>query len=92
MCLACQCDLTGSTSAICDSLGGKCSCKTNVDGRKCNRCAPGTYGFGPEGCQGNVHIKRRYDKILWNDLKGAISKCLIITISLKQKKNNKKYS
>lgn len=47
----CECDPTGSTSAICDSLGGKCTCKTNVDGRKCNRCAPGTYGFGPEGCK-----------------------------------------
>lgn len=52
LCLACECDPTGSTSAICDSLGGKCSCKTNVVGRKCNRCAPGTYGFGPEGCKG----------------------------------------
>lgn len=48
---SCQCDPTGSTSAICDPLGGKCNCKTNVVGRKCNRCAPGTYGFGPEGCQ-----------------------------------------
>lgn len=51
MCLACQCDPTGSTSAICDSLGGQCPCKPNVVGRKCNRCAPGTYGFGPEGCK-----------------------------------------
>jgi len=54
VCLACQCDPTGSTSGICDPLGGKCNCKTNVVGRKCNRCAPGTYGFGPEGCQGKI--------------------------------------
>lgn len=50
--LACQCDPTGSISAICDSFGGQCSCKSNVVGRKCNRCAPGTYGFSPQGCQG----------------------------------------
>jgi len=56
LCLACECDPTGSTSAICDSLGGKCTCKPNVDGRKCNRCAPGTYGFGPEGCKGIFFI------------------------------------
>ncbi|XP_065338114.1 laminin subunit beta-1 isoform X2 [Cloeon dipterum] len=47
----CQCDPTGSTSSLCDSLGGQCNCKPNVVGRKCNRCAPGTFGFGPEGCK-----------------------------------------
>jgi laminin beta 1 len=47
----CGCDPTGSKSAICDPLGGQCSCKLNVVGRRCERCAPGTYGFGPQGCQ-----------------------------------------
>ncbi|XP_021960938.1 laminin subunit beta-1 isoform X2 [Folsomia candida] len=47
----CSCDPTGSTSAICDSLGGQCSCKLNVVGRTCDKCAAGTYGFGPEGCK-----------------------------------------
>ncbi|XP_073678938.1 laminin subunit beta-1 [Garra rufa] len=48
--LACQCDPQGSTSAECDKVGGQCHCKPNVIGRKCDQCAPGTYGFGPYGC------------------------------------------
>uniref|UniRef100_T1IRE1 Laminin subunit beta-1 n=1 Tax=Strigamia maritima TaxID=126957 RepID=T1IRE1_STRMM len=49
--LECNCDPTGSTSAICDNLGGQCSCKSHVVGRRCDRCAPGTYGFSPSGCR-----------------------------------------
>uniref|UniRef100_A0A8C1QPG7 Laminin, beta 2-like n=1 Tax=Cyprinus carpio TaxID=7962 RepID=A0A8C1QPG7_CYPCA len=48
--LACQCDPQGSLSAECDRVGGQCHCKPNVIGRKCDQCAPGTYGFGPHGC------------------------------------------
>lgn len=47
----CSCDSTGSSSALCDPLGGQCKCKPNVIGRRCNRCAPGFYGFGPDGCK-----------------------------------------
>ncbi|XP_033106488.1 laminin subunit beta-1-like [Anneissia japonica] len=46
----CACDPTGSTSNICAAVGGQCSCKPNVVGRTCDRCAPGTFGFGPNGC------------------------------------------
>ncbi|XP_056304742.1 laminin subunit beta-1 [Danio aesculapii] len=48
--LGCQCDPQGSLSAECDRVGGQCHCKPNVIGRKCDQCAPGTYGFGPYGC------------------------------------------
>ena len=44
----CSCDITGSVSTICQQLGGKCQCKPNVVGRRCDRCAPGFYGFGPQ--------------------------------------------
>uniref|UniRef100_A0A8C7EI73 Laminin subunit beta-1 n=1 Tax=Nothoprocta perdicaria TaxID=30464 RepID=A0A8C7EI73_NOTPE len=37
---ACQCD-----------PGGQCQCRPNVAGRQCDRCAPGTFGFGPAGCR-----------------------------------------
>ncbi|XP_060515754.1 laminin subunit beta-1 isoform X2 [Cylas formicarius] len=47
----CECDPTGSISKICDLFGGHCNCKPNVVGRKCNKCAQGTYDFGPEGCK-----------------------------------------
>lgn len=49
----CHCSPTGSESKICKQDGGSCKCKVNVVGRRCDRCAPGTYGFGPEGCKGN---------------------------------------
>ncbi|XP_063797170.1 laminin subunit beta-2-like isoform X2 [Pseudophryne corroboree] len=49
--LACNCDPQGSLSSECDPYGGQCQCKPNVYGRRCDRCAPGTYGFGPAGCK-----------------------------------------
>ncbi|XP_030624313.1 laminin subunit beta-2 [Chanos chanos] len=48
--LSCQCDPQGSLSAECEKVGGQCRCKPNVIGRRCDQCAPGTYGFGPYGC------------------------------------------
>lgn len=47
----CQCDPEGSESKFCKKSGGFCTCKPNVVGRRCDRCAPGTYGFGPDGCK-----------------------------------------
>jgi len=49
--LECDCDLTGSLSYECNPVGGQCECKSNVVGRRCDQCAPGTYGFGPNGCE-----------------------------------------
>ncbi|CAI4221000.1 unnamed protein product [Auanema sp. JU1783] len=46
----CDCDPTGSVSSICNVKGGQCECKPNVIGRRCDQCAVGTYGFGPQGC------------------------------------------
>nr|XP_015824217.2 laminin subunit beta-2 isoform X1 [Nothobranchius furzeri] len=48
--LSCNCDPQGSISSICDVRGGQCRCRPNVIGRRCDQCAPGTYGFGPSGC------------------------------------------
>uniref|UniRef100_A0A3Q2XNE3 Laminin, beta 2-like n=1 Tax=Hippocampus comes TaxID=109280 RepID=A0A3Q2XNE3_HIPCM len=48
--LPCECDPQGSLSSECEGVGGQCRCKPNVRGRRCDRCAPGTYGFGVSGC------------------------------------------
>ncbi|XP_043934664.1 laminin subunit beta-1-like isoform X2 [Protopterus annectens] len=48
--LPCQCDPQGSISGVCEKIGGHCTCKPNVIGRRCDQCAPGTYQFGPNGC------------------------------------------
>ncbi|ETE60016.1 Laminin subunit beta-1, partial [Ophiophagus hannah] len=47
----CQCDPQGSLSSVCDPNGGHCQCRPNVVGRRCDKCAPGTFGFGPTGCK-----------------------------------------
>ena len=46
----CDCNPTGSKSSLCDKYSGQCECKKNVAGRKCQRCQPGFYGFGADGC------------------------------------------
>uniref|UniRef100_A0A3Q3JUR0 Laminin, beta 2-like n=1 Tax=Monopterus albus TaxID=43700 RepID=A0A3Q3JUR0_MONAL len=48
--LPCQCDPQGSLSGDCEKVGGQCRCKPNVIGQHCDQCAPGTYGFGVNGC------------------------------------------
>ncbi|KAM6470530.1 laminin subunit beta-2 isoform 2-T2 [Liasis olivaceus] len=49
--LPCQCDLQGSLSLECKPDGGHCQCKPHVMGRRCERCTPGAFGFGPGGCK-----------------------------------------
>ncbi|KAG0716686.1 Laminin subunit beta-1 [Chionoecetes opilio] len=63
ICQPCNCDSRGSVdSAICDSrsdpvgglLAGRCHCKRQVDGLKCDRCKAGYWNFSsenPEGCE-----------------------------------------
>ncbi|KAJ6668143.1 hypothetical protein lerEdw1_015520 [Lerista edwardsae] len=49
--LPCQCSPQGSVSSECNPHGGQCQCKPHVMGRRCERCSPGTFGFGPGGCK-----------------------------------------
>ena len=54
---ACNCDPTGTKrdengTLICDAIGGQCQCKQLVIGQRCDRCAPGSFRFGQNGCTG----------------------------------------
>ena len=47
--IGCTCNAEGSETAACDTAG-KCTCKPNVVGADCDKCAEGYFGF-PD-CQG----------------------------------------
>ena len=53
----------------------QCECKSNVVGRRCSRCAPGFYGFGTQGCFGEVFV------IFWEMASKLDSKlcCLLLS-------------
>ena len=54
----------GSYSHVCSPQGGQCECKPNVIGRRCDQCAPGNYGFSPEGCMRKCYsiVLERFQK------------------------------
>ena len=41
----CDCNPEGSNGVECDIRHGKCVCKSNIFGDKCDRCFDGFYGF-----------------------------------------------
>ena len=49
--LDCECNENGSTSPVCASLGGQCSCKANIVGRTCSACEHRFFSF--PSCQGS---------------------------------------
>ena len=57
--IACQCSSLGAIGQQCNS-SGLCSCKTNVEGAKCDTCKAGFFGLSssPNGCQGRNKNKR----------------------------------
>ena len=42
---ACGCNKDGRTSETCDDKSGKCNCKDNIVGNKCDEAAKSFYGF-----------------------------------------------
>ncbi|XP_007897758.2 laminin subunit beta-3 [Callorhinchus milii] len=55
-CIPCECDRSGSLSGgMCDQQTGRCQCKENVEGQRCDRCKAGFYALSssnPQGCRG----------------------------------------
>ncbi|KAG8589225.1 hypothetical protein GDO81_006310 [Engystomops pustulosus] len=53
-CISCDCDPEGSLeSGSCDPMSGRCICKVNVGGERCDQCNPGYYQLSaanPHGC------------------------------------------
>ena len=43
--LACDCNVEGRTSPVCNAETGQCPCKTNIIGMDCSKCADGFFGF-----------------------------------------------
>ena len=61
----CFCNEDGSQSMTCDDKDGKCPCKPNVVGDKCNQCIFGTYDF-PD-CPGMIYIQyKKFEKSLFH--------------------------
>ncbi|XP_076120651.1 laminin subunit beta-4 [Alosa pseudoharengus] len=54
-CIPCDCDPAGSLdNGLCDALTGRCVCKENVEGDRCDRCKFAFFGLrqdDPSGCQ-----------------------------------------
>ncbi|XP_054475687.1 LOW QUALITY PROTEIN: laminin subunit beta-4 [Anoplopoma fimbria] len=54
-CIPCDCDPAGSEEGgLCDALSGKCVCKENVEGQRCDQCKYGFFNLrrdDPTGCQ-----------------------------------------
>ncbi|XP_068125858.1 laminin subunit beta-3 [Hyperolius riggenbachi] len=53
-CVSCDCDPEGSDAGgSCDQRNGRCICKDNVGGERCDQCKPGYYflsASNPQGC------------------------------------------
>ncbi|XP_073532163.1 laminin subunit alpha-2 isoform X5 [Phyllobates terribilis] len=50
-CQACNCNINGSVSTVCNLQNGQCECRSNVKGRQCDECLPQTYGpIFAQGC------------------------------------------
>ncbi|XP_078016774.1 usherin [Epinephelus lanceolatus] len=55
LCQPCSCNTAGTVnnSMECAQVGGQCTCKAAVTGRRCEECLPGWYGLkasNPNGC------------------------------------------
>ncbi|XP_060770777.1 laminin subunit beta-4 isoform X2 [Neoarius graeffei] len=54
-CIPCTCHSAGSVDGrLCDPVSGRCVCKQNVEGERCDRCKTGYYRLSqedPSGCQ-----------------------------------------
>ena len=43
--IACNCNAEGSEDLTCDAITGKCHCKCDIEGDKCDTCTNGHKSF-----------------------------------------------
>lgn len=48
----CKCNPIGSSSIACHPITGQCVCRAGVEGRLCDSCRVGFFGFSSRGCRG----------------------------------------
>ena len=87
--LGCSCNEEGAVGNTCDDLSGKCNCRPNIAGNRCDKCAPGFYGY-PD-CQRNIRscldeMKHLYPYSVFTDKKLDES-----NFYLSKNKENKKF-
>lgn len=51
--LGCDCNAIGSGNDTCDDYSGQCQCKSNFDGKQCERCKDGYYDYPTCTCKLN---------------------------------------
>ena len=52
--IGCNCNTEGSNGIGCDNTDGRCTCKPNISGNKCEKCAHGFFGF--PNCQSKFQL------------------------------------
>ena len=65
--LRCKCNPIGSSSIACHPITGQCVCRAGVEGRLCDSCRAGFFGFSSRGCRGTgLYFRHRKCSTLWS--------------------------
>ena len=77
--IGCNCDSDGSDGIGCGKFHGRCTCKPNFSGAKCEQCAEGYFGF--PNCQSKFQLVN-ISKIHTHMFYSSIQKSSFILISI----------
>lgn len=64
----CKCSPIGSSSIACHPITGQCVCRAGVEGRLCESCRVGFFGFSSRGCRGTGLTSSGITTALWTIL------------------------
>lgn len=66
--LRCKCNPIGSSSIACHPITGQCVCRAGVEGRLCDSCRAGFFGFSSRGCRGTGLYFRHRNSTVYHPL------------------------